>query len=275
MAFVSYDQFCVRICTANVNGVTVAKQCDHIYDLMGCQWVMAIDNFYGMSGFESCDSDIAAAPGVYGQSTWYQGQQPTPASPAFLPKRSNCKSYATISNGINTNNWKVAAPVTLLGGGGSSQPSTTTTQPTSTPSGIITQLHPNGNSGYCVDVQGANFANGTPVQVYQCNGTPAQNFQLVRNAAGQVRVSGTNFCLDAGENPVNGSKLKIWQCYAGLKQQTWWYTGDNRLAIYNGGLCVDLTDGHLTNGNQLQVWSCSSGNNNQVFTSGLVARRRR
>lgn len=31
------DQFCVRICTANVNGVSVAKQCDHIYDLMGCE----------------------------------------------------------------------------------------------------------------------------------------------------------------------------------------------------------------------------------------------
>lgn len=168
MAFVSHDQFCVRICTAN-SPASAAQQCNHIYDLMGCQWVMAIDNFWDMKGFESCDSDIAAPPGVYPQngwtSTWYQGQKPTPAAPAYLPKRSNCKSYATISNGVNPANWKVTAPVSLLGGGGGGGGGGTTTSPTPpVNTGKTSQLHPKGDSSWCLDVQGANFANGTPVQ---------------------------------------------------------------------------------------------------------------
>lgn len=200
MSFVSYDQFCVRVCTAATNSASAALQCNHIYDLQGCQWVMAIDDYWNMQGFESCDSDVAAPPGVYGASTWYQGQNPTPAAPAFLPKRSNCKSYPTISNGINPSNPKVTASVTLVGG--TSKP-TTTEKPTSTTSKPPTstggiQLHPKGNSGWCAEVRGGTFADGTPVQVAQCNGSAAQKFQLVRNAAGQVKVSGTNFCLDAG-----------------------------------------------------------------------------
>lgn len=206
MSFVSYDQFCVRICTAATDSASTALQCNHIYDLQGCQFVMAIDNYWGMTGFESCDSDIAAPPGVYGTSTWYQGMEPTPAAPAFLPKRSNCKSYPTISNGIDPNNPKVTKSVTLLEGAPTSNPNPGPTDPP-TNGGSVTQLHPKGNSGWCADVRSAIYENGTPVQAYQCNGSGAQNFKLVRNAAGQVQVDGTNFCLDAGESkPINQGK---------------------------------------------------------------------
>lgn len=40
---------------------------------------------------------------------------------------------------------------------------TTTTAPPPPPTG--TALHPNGDAKKCLDVQGANFANGTPVQM--------------------------------------------------------------------------------------------------------------
>lgn len=115
MMFISYDQFCARICTAEVNGVPVRKQCDHIYDLMGCQWVMAIDedDYYNMNKFESCEGDIAAPPGVYGGSTWYQGQNPTPSAPAFYPKKSNCHTWDTIANGVG-GDMKVTASPTLF-----------------------------------------------------------------------------------------------------------------------------------------------------------------
>jgi hypothetical protein len=101
--FISYDQFCARICTAEINGVSAARQCDHIYDLMGCEWVMALGaEYYNMKGFESCEGDVAAAPGAYPQngwtSTWYQGQNPTPAAPAFIPKKSNCVQHPSIAS---------------------------------------------------------------------------------------------------------------------------------------------------------------------------------
>lgn len=37
--------------------------------------------------------------------------------------------------------------------------------------------------------------------------------------------------------------MKIWQCYDGLAAQQWYYTGDNRIALTNQGLCLDLTNG--------------------------------
>ena len=35
-----------------------------------------------------------------------------------------------------------------------------------------------GNSGLCLDVRGAGTANGTAVQTYTCNGTPAQSWAV-------------------------------------------------------------------------------------------------
>ena len=154
----------------------------------------------------------------------------------------------------------------------SSTSSSSGTGPTSPPTGS-TQLHPNGNTGKCIDIQGANFANGTPVQIYDCNGTGAQKFQISRGD-GLVKVAGTNFCLDAGTNPTSGSKVHLWQCYPGLTQQQWYWTGDDRIAVTGQGLCLDLPSGSLTNGNALQVWECGTGNSNQVWTSGSNMRRR-
>lgn len=53
---------------------------------------------------------------------------------------------------------------------------------------------------------------------YDCNGTGAQNFEAKRGPT-QIKVKGQNLCLDAGTNPKSGSKVHLWQCYPGLKQQ--------------------------------------------------------
>jgi hypothetical protein len=129
-------------------------------------------------------------------------------------------------------------------------------------------LNPNNNPNKCLDVRGAIFANGTPVQIYDCNGTNAQKW-VIRQGSGQVRVAGTNFCLDAGSSPANGVGMKIWQCYNNLPAQTWYYTLDRRIALEGKGLCLDLTNGQLWNSNVMQTWRCTDNNNNQVWTLGL------
>ena len=48
--------------------------------------------------------------------------------------------------------------------------------PATAATGAITGL-----AGKCVDVAGANSANGTAVQLYDCNGTGAQNWNVVGN----------------------------------------------------------------------------------------------
>ncbi|RSH83651.1 hypothetical protein EHS25_005555 [Saitozyma podzolica] len=93
------------------------------------------------------------------------------------------------------------------------------------------QLHPNGDTNKCLDLLGDIRQNGQPVQIYDCNGTPAQNWILNRGET-KVMLAGTNFCLDATQGyPPDGTKMKIWTCYDGLPQQDWWWTDDNRIAL--------------------------------------------
>ncbi|EAU88001.2 G-X-X-X-Q-X-W domain-containing protein [Coprinopsis cinerea okayama7 len=69
------------------------------------------------------------------------------------------------------------------------------------PSARGAQVVPNGNTRKCMDVRGNALENGTPVQIYDCNDTDAQRW-LLSFGSTQVRLAGTNFCLDAGSNQV-------------------------------------------------------------------------
>ncbi|KAL1762545.1 ricin B lectin domain-containing protein [Schizophyllum commune] len=152
----------------------------------------------------------------------------------------------------NTNQkWTVTAP-------------SGSTTPVTPPSSTGQALHPNGNTGKCLDVQGNVQANGTPVDIYDCNGSSGQKWVLSRGSTA-VKLAGTNFCLDAGESFANGAGMKIWQCYSGLAQQSWYYTDDNRLAVESKGQCLDLTGGILDNGKLMQTWTCTDGNTNQIW----------
>ncbi|CAA7263867.1 unnamed protein product [Cyclocybe aegerita] len=126
------------------------------------------------------------------------------------------------------------------------------------------QIHPNGVYNKCLDVQGALFQNGTPVQVYDCNGSPAQTWDYIRGST-KVQLRGTNYCLDAGSSPGNGVHMKIWTCYGGLSAQQWYYTDDSRIALQGQGQCLDLSGGNLSNGNYVQTWQCGGGNTNQIW----------
>jgi len=103
---ISFDQFCLRICTAETANVTTALQCEHELDVMGCQFVMAIPDFYqSNNSFTSCEGEAAPPPGLYLQPNgststfrqrytgtytapggetelWTVGQTITPSAPA-------------------------------------------------------------------------------------------------------------------------------------------------------------------------------------------------
>ncbi|RSH80060.1 hypothetical protein EHS25_007329 [Saitozyma podzolica] len=129
-------------------------------------------------------------------------------------------------------------------------------------------IHPNGNASKCVDLLGNTRQNGQPI--FDCNNSTAQNWNIMRGQTKFV-LAGTNFCLDATQqNPPNGIKMKIWECFVDLPQQDWFYTDDNRIALTNQGECLDLTNGNLTNFNPLQVWACTTGNTNQIWTTTIA-----
>ncbi len=66
-----------------------------------------------------------------------------------------------------------------------------------------------GIASKCVDVRAANTANGTPVQLYTCNGTAAQQWTVGTDQT--LRALGK--CMDVtGAGTANGTKVQLYTC---------------------------------------------------------------
>jgi hypothetical protein len=114
-----------------------------------------------------------------------------------------------------------------------------------------------GNGGKCVDVRAAGTANGTPVQLYDCNGTNAQ--QWTAGGDGAIRALGK--CLDVNAaNAANGTLIQLWDCN-GTSAQQWSAGTDGTLRAL--GKCLDDPAGNTANGTQLIIWDCNGGPNQQ------------
>jgi beta-glucanase (GH16 family) len=118
-----------------------------------------------------------------------------------------------------------------------------------------------GLAGKCVDVAGASSANGTPVQLYDCNGTAAQKWTV--SSDGTIRALGK--CLDVKDNgTADGSAVQLWDC-AGSPNQKWVVTAARDIVNPQADKCLDVTGNNSANGTRLQIWTCS-GNANQKWT---------
>lgn len=88
--FMSDSEFCFRGCK---DGPDAPALCQHIYDTLGCMW--NIPGNYSAGVFERCDGDTNEPMGVYGTSTFFQGEPVTPsAHPA--PPSSMCTTFTTV-----------------------------------------------------------------------------------------------------------------------------------------------------------------------------------
>ncbi|MDQ0585184.1 glycoside hydrolase family 16 protein [Streptomyces rishiriensis] len=124
--------------------------------------------------------------------------------------------------------------------------STDTTQPGG--AGPITGL-----AGKCVDVAGANTANGTAVQLYDCNGTAAQQWAV--GADGTIRALGK--CLDvASGGTADGTPVQLWDCNGSAAQQ-WAVPAARDIVNPQANKCLDATGGSSANGTRLQIWTCT------------------
>jgi beta-glucanase (GH16 family) len=116
-----------------------------------------------------------------------------------------------------------------------------------------------GIAGKCVDVRAAGTANGTPVQLYDCNGTAAQQWTVATN--GSIRALGK--CLDvAGGATANGTVVQLWDCN-GTGAQAWRVQSNGTLVNPPSGRCLDDPGGNTANGTQLVIWDCNAGANQQ------------
>ena len=112
-----------------------------------------------------------------------------------------------------------------------------------------------GIAGKCLDVASADSANGTAVQLYDCNGTDAQKWTATN---GSLQALGK--CLDVSEwGTTNGSQLQIWDCNPGQVNQQWEaYNGGYRNPV--SGRCMDDPNSSTANGARIQLWDCNGTN---------------
>ncbi|MEV6349944.1 ricin-type beta-trefoil lectin domain protein [Actinoplanes sp. NPDC051851] len=119
-----------------------------------------------------------------------------------------------------------------------------------------------GDYGRCVDVPGANSADGLKMQMWDCNGGVAQKFSW--DSSGRLVVMGK--CLDvAGAATENGTRIQLANC-SGNPAQVWELDG-KMLRNPMSNRCLDIRDWNKNNGAGLQIWDCNpAGQVNQNWT---------
>ena len=71
--------------------------------------------------------------------------------------------------------------------------------------------------GKCLDVNGGGTANGTAVDLYDCNNTGSQVW--IPQSNGSLYNPQSNKCLDdTGWSTTPGTQVEIWDCTGGANQ---------------------------------------------------------
>jgi beta-glucanase (GH16 family) len=120
-----------------------------------------------------------------------------------------------------------------------------------------------GLGGKCVDVAGANSANGTAVQLYDCNNSAAQQWTV--GADGTIRALGK--CLDvSGGSTADGAVVQLYDCN-GTGAQAWRVEAARDIVNVAANKCLDASGSSSANGTRLRLWTCT-GAANQKWTVG-------
>jgi len=113
-------------------------------------------------------------------------------------------------------------------------------------------------SNRCLDVPGLATANGTLLQIWDCNGGANQQWTYLSN--GELQVYG-NKCLDVPNHATAaGTRVEIWDCNGGANQQ-WNLNSDGTIVGRESGLCLDVTGAGTANGTPVEIWPCNGGSN--------------
>jgi hypothetical protein len=114
------------------------------------------------------------------------------------------------------------------------------------------------DSAKCVDDNAQSTANGTKIQMWDCNSGPNQQWTIEPD--GTIQVYGK--CMDiTGANYGNGTLIELWDCNAGANQQ--WKAQNGTLVNPASGKCLDDPGSNTANGTQLDLWTCDGGSNQQ------------
>ena len=123
-----------------------------------------------------------------------------------------------------------------------------------------------GFAGQCLDDFGGASNTVTKADLYGCNPTTAQQFN-VNN--GQVAING--LCLDVdGGGTANGTLVDLYHCTSAANQV--WTVQNGTLVNPASGRCLDYPSGSVVEGTQLDIEDCDGSPNQQwrVPSEGAV-----
>ena len=113
-------------------------------------------------------------------------------------------------------------------------------------------------SNRCLDVPNASTANGTLLDIWDCNGGANQQWAYLSN--GELQVYGSK-CLDVPNHATAaGTRVEIWDCNGGANQQ-WNLNSDGTVTGRESGLCLDVTGAGTANGTAVEIWTCNGAAN--------------
>ncbi|MFF3245270.1 ricin-type beta-trefoil lectin domain protein [Streptomyces sp. NPDC002870] len=115
-----------------------------------------------------------------------------------------------------------------------------------------------GLAGKCLDVAGGSSADGTAVQLWDCNGTAAQRWTV--RADGTVQALGKCLDVTAGST-ANGAKVQLYGCNGSGAQQWRHESSTGDLVNVPADKCLDASDNSSANGTRAQIWSCTGAAN--------------
>jgi hypothetical protein len=126
-----------------------------------------------------------------------------------------------------------------------------------------TQYRPDGpikhfNSQKCLDLPSGNTGYGTPIQIWDCNGTAAQQFRYNDNTQTIQSVKDPSMCIDinAGSNTL-GTKIQLWGCNRTSAQQFRYNENTTQFESQVGNdRCIGLPMNNSTNGTNVTLHNC-------------------
>ncbi|MFJ5220530.1 glycoside hydrolase family 19 protein [Streptomyces sp. NPDC088354] len=124
-----------------------------------------------------------------------------------------------------------------------------------------------GYAGKCIDVAGARTANGTPVQLFDCNGTDGQKWTIAPDPLDRsLRSLGK--CLDVVAGSVaDGAQVQLYDCN-GTGSQRWVVNAAHDIVNLQAHKCLDVTDWNSANRTRLQIWTCTGTSNQKWWATG-------
>lgn len=125
----------------------------------------------------------------------------------------------------------------------------------------------------CIDLYGNIRNDGATVDLWNCNGSAAQDLTFGANSSVRVGPADSPWCLGAdGSVTKPGTPVKLFSCNGSARQQFKWGSA-NRIVNPSSGLCLQPQDGSPLIGTHLVLAPCTSADYQKWDASKLVASR--